>query len=252
MAAKNLVCLAKSLVDLDQRIFAHSNIPMELKIAKGRRIGLGSCAPTTVYIRTISCYCLFSALLLLFFHRHPSGQRMFPDRPLPVSSNHWKLSPTVWMNSQVGFCCWGRLPLRREWWQTAKPYWGPPIERTWRTQQEGGVRLGKDSTGVEASPNQDKLRRMNKYCRLRGLNRCPLAWELGTIPLDHLGIDIWPECHACYKLEVCTKILFTRVMINSYIYFKLKKNTNGKHFFHIRRKKNMPIFPFTKYQFLPG
>ena len=46
MAAKNLVCLAKSLVDLDQRIFAHSNIPMELKIAKGRRIGLGSCAPT--------------------------------------------------------------------------------------------------------------------------------------------------------------------------------------------------------------
>ena len=46
MSAKNLVCIAKSLVDLDQRIFAHSNIPMELKIAKGRRIGLGSCAPT--------------------------------------------------------------------------------------------------------------------------------------------------------------------------------------------------------------
>ena len=23
----------------------------------------------------------------LFFHRHPSGRRMFPDRPLPVSSN---------------------------------------------------------------------------------------------------------------------------------------------------------------------
>ena len=26
-------------------------------------------------------------MLLLFFHRHPSGQWMFPDRPLPVSSN---------------------------------------------------------------------------------------------------------------------------------------------------------------------
>ena len=41
--------------------------------------------------------------------------------------------------------------------------------------RKAGLRLGKDSTGVEASPNQDKLRRMNKYCRLQGLNRCPLA-----------------------------------------------------------------------------
>ena len=55
--------------------------------------------------------------------------------------------------------------------------------------RKAGLRLGKDSTGVEASPNQDKLRRMNKYCRLQGLNRCPLAWELGTLPLDHLGFD---------------------------------------------------------------
>ena len=52
------------------------------------------------------------------------------------------------------------------------------------------LRLGKDSTGVEASPNQDKLRRMNNYCRLQGLNRCPLAWELGTLPLNHLGFDV--------------------------------------------------------------
>ena len=43
--------------------------------------------------------------------------------------------------------------------------------------RKAGLRLGKDSIGVEASPNQDKLRRMNKYCRLQGLNRCPLAWR---------------------------------------------------------------------------
>ena len=59
--------------------------------------------------------------------------------------------------------------------------------------RKAGLRLGKDSTGVEASPNQDKLRRMNKYCRLQGLNRCPLAWELGTLPLDHLGFDYPPR-----------------------------------------------------------
>ena len=41
--------------------------------------------------------------------------------------------------------------------------------------RKAGLRLGKNSTGVEASPNQDKLRRMNKYCRLQGLNCCPLA-----------------------------------------------------------------------------
>ena len=29
----------------------------------------------------------------------------------------------------------------------------------------------------------------NKYCWLRGSNRCPLAWELGTLPLDHRGVD---------------------------------------------------------------
>ena len=61
--------------------------------------------------------------------------------------------------------------------------------------RKAGLRLGKDSTGVEASPNQDKLRRMNKYCRLQGLNRCPLAWELGTLPLDHLGFDLFGICH---------------------------------------------------------
>jgi hypothetical protein len=25
---------------------------------------------------------------------------------------------------------------------TAEPYWGSPIERTWRTQQEGGIKVG--------------------------------------------------------------------------------------------------------------
>ena len=107
-----------------------------------------------------------------------------------------------WRHSQVGFCCWGRLPLCREWWQTAKPYWGPPIERTWRTQQEGRVRMGKDSTGVEASPNQYKLRWTNKYCQLRGLNHCPLAWELGTLPLDHLGFDCNSITVYCLGIQI--------------------------------------------------
>ena len=41
--------------------------------------------------------------------------------------------------------------------------------------RKAGLRLDKDSAGVEASPNQDKLCQMNKYCQLRGLNHCPLA-----------------------------------------------------------------------------
>ena len=53
--------------------------------------------------------------------------------------------------------------------------------------RKAGLRLGKDSTGVEASPNQEILHQMNKYCRLLGLNHCPMAWELGTLPLDPLG-----------------------------------------------------------------
>ena len=30
-----------------------------------------------------------------------------------------------------------------------------------------------------------------KYCRCRGWNRCPLAWELGKLPLDQLVNEIW-------------------------------------------------------------
>ena len=41
--------------------------------------------------------------------------------------------------------------------------------------RKAGLRLGKDSTGVEASPNSVNV---NKYCRLWGSNCCPLAWEL--------------------------------------------------------------------------
>ena len=32
--------------------------------------------------------------------------------------------------------------------------------------RKAGLKLGKDYTGVEASPNQDKLVDLNKYCRL--------------------------------------------------------------------------------------
>ena len=30
-----------------------------------------------------------------------------------------------------------------------------------------------------------------KYCRCRGWNCCPLAWELGKLPLDQLVNEIW-------------------------------------------------------------
>ena len=45
-----------------------------------------------------------------------------------------------WRHSQVGFCCWGRLPLRREWWQTAEPYWGPWLNNR-RVSVGGGVKV---------------------------------------------------------------------------------------------------------------
>ena len=45
-----------------------------------------------------------------------------------------------WRHSQVGFCCWGRLPLRREWWQTAEPYWGPWLNNR-RVSAGGGVKV---------------------------------------------------------------------------------------------------------------
>ena len=50
--------------------------------------------------------------------------------------------------------------------------------------RKAGLRLGKDSAGVGVKNllGQSSL----KYCRRRGLNRCPLAWELGTLPLDQL------------------------------------------------------------------
>ena len=53
---------------------------------------------------------------------------------------------------------------------------------------KAGSRLGKDSAGVGVKNllGQSSL----KYCRRRGLNRCPLAWELGTLPLDQL--DLFP------------------------------------------------------------
>ena len=52
--------------------------------------------------------------------------------------------------------------------------------------RKAGLRLGKDSAGVGVTnlPGQSSL----KYCRRRGLNRCPLAWELGTLPLDQLDL----------------------------------------------------------------
>ena len=52
--------------------------------------------------------------------------------------------------------------------------------------RKAGLRLGKDSTGVGVKNllGQSSL----KYCRRRGLNRCPLAWELGTLPLDQLDL----------------------------------------------------------------
>ena len=55
--------------------------------------------------------------------------------------------------------------------------------------RKAGLRLGKDSAGVGVKNllGQSSL----KYCRRRGLNRCPLAWELGTLPLDQLDLSVY-------------------------------------------------------------
>ena len=49
--------------------------------------------------------------------------------------------------------------------------------------RNAGLRLGNDSTwvGVKNLLGQAVVL---KYCRCRGLNCCPLAWELGTLPLE--------------------------------------------------------------------
>jgi hypothetical protein len=59
--------------------------------------------------------------------------------------------------------------------------------------RKAGLRLGKDSAGVGVKNllGQSSL----KYCRRRGLNRCPLAWELGTLPLDQLDLFFFTEIY---------------------------------------------------------
>ena len=65
--------------------------------------------------------------------------------------------------------------------------------------RKAGLRLGKDSAGVGVKNllGQSSL----KYCRRRGLNRCPLAWELGTLPLDQL--DLLRVMCVTYKKFCC-------------------------------------------------
>jgi hypothetical protein len=48
--------------------------------------------------------------------------------------------------------------------------------------RKAGLRLDKDSAGSSSSL---------KYCRRRGSNHCPLAWKLGTLPLDQLDLFNW-------------------------------------------------------------
>jgi hypothetical protein len=67
--------------------------------------------------------------------------------------------------------------------------------------RKAGLRLGKDSAGVGVKNllGQSSL----KYCRRRGLNRCPLAWELGTLPLDQL--DLLPLSDVQLQGKHCRK-----------------------------------------------
>ena len=46
---------------------------------------------------------IIRGMLLLFFHRHPSGQQMFPERPLPVSSN-WSTAPWLLEEGRRWLC----------------------------------------------------------------------------------------------------------------------------------------------------
>jgi hypothetical protein len=54
--------------------------------------------------------------------------------------------------------------------------------------RKAGLSLGKDVGWSKPKAGQTPST-WNKYCRLQDSNPCPLAWQLGKLPLDHLGID---------------------------------------------------------------
>ena len=73
--------------------------------------------------------------------------------------------------------------------------------------RKAGLRLGKDSAGVGVKNllGQSSL----KYCRRQGLNRCPLAWELGTLPLDQL--DLFTSLDFYFKGST-SRLIFQELM----------------------------------------
>ena len=82
---------------------------------------------------------------------------------------------------------------------------GHRLNRRDTLSRKAGLRLGKDSAGVGVKNllGQSSL----KYCRRQGLNRCPLAWELGTLPLDQLDLVLKHLVVVCPRmLKILTYI----------------------------------------------
>ena len=88
--------------------------------------------------------------------------------------HHWKSPLSLWSRMLIPH---SKLPNHTE---------GHRLNGRDALSRKAGLRLGKDSAGVGVKNllGQSSL----KYCRRRGLNRCPLAWELGTLPLDQLDL----------------------------------------------------------------
>ena len=88
--------------------------------------------------------------------------------------HHWKSPSSPWSRMLIPHSI---LPNHTE---------GHRLNGRDALSRKAGLRLGKDSAGVGVKNllGQSSL----KYCRRRGLNRCPLAWELGTLPLDQLDL----------------------------------------------------------------
>ena len=91
--------------------------------------------------------------------------------------HHWKSPSSPWSRMLIPHSI---LPNHTE---------GHRLNGRDALSRKAGLRLGKDSAGVGVKNllGQSSL----KYCRRRGLNRCPLAWELGTLPLDQLDLIEW-------------------------------------------------------------
>ena len=136
------------------------------------QLGFRQSWPRTLY--TLSVRWSRDAMLGVCCRWRPSGS-LCSVSCHRLGAIYWRKK---WRGRSDGFTIIGHqspsAPVARVLWShadttqhTAHPYWGPNIEVYWRVSVRGGVRRGKDSTGVEEYPNQDKLRRFSAGYRIR-------------------------------------------------------------------------------------